>query len=161
MTDNKSDDIGLEMIKRTNNETEIINDDNTHDDMEYPLTNANDYEVADIQQQVRDSHVSSRSSSLSLPPPPPPSLLALPHFHDESTYHPRRTLTLSKFLFEISALIVVFIFCMVLILAIRDNQDNLRITMEVWYLSMRNSYMMINLIFRLPSYTFILFLLSG
>ena len=43
----------------------------------------------------------------------------------------RRTFPLSNFLLEIGALVVIFILCMVLVLAIRENQAELRVTMQV------------------------------
>ncbi|CAF2052512.1 unnamed protein product [Rotaria magnacalcarata] len=90
--------------------------------------------------------------SMSLPPLPPISTLLPPlpplstslspfrpgqqqHFSKGETqiYIPKRHLPVSNFLLEIGALLVVFILCMVLVLAIREDETKLRTTMQLVY----------------------------
>ena len=104
------DDIGLEIIEltpppRENHASSIIEA----------------YGESDIQQELSDLNIT-------LPPLPPP----LPHVTKELNEESKRSLPLSNFLLEISALVVVFILSMVLVLAIRE-QTNLRTTMQVCF----------------------------
>ncbi|CAF3620637.1 unnamed protein product [Rotaria socialis] len=117
-----SDDIGLAII---DNRRQIVDD---HDSSQCASSIIDDYEINDIERQSQEE--------LSTPerrPPLPPSVLALPNLQQESTYPRKRTLPLSDFLLEIGILIVIFILCMVLVLAIREDQNNLRITMHIVY----------------------------
>ncbi|CAF0917390.1 unnamed protein product [Rotaria sordida] len=122
---NSFDDIELRLIETIDTRKQIIDN---HNNIQYSSSIIENYEVNDIQQQPIDM-----SSSPGLPPPPPPPVFALPHVQQESTYHPKRTLKLSNFLLEIGVLITIFIVCMVLVLAIRQDQVNLRITKQVVY----------------------------
>ncbi|CAF2483887.1 unnamed protein product [Rotaria sp. Silwood2] len=119
------DDIELGIIETIDTRKQIIDN---HDSIQYPTSTIDDYEVNDIQRQ--SIYLSSPSGQ---PPPPPPPVFALPYVQQESTYQPKRTLQLSNFLLEIGILITIFILCMVLVLAIREDQVNLRITMQVVY----------------------------
>ncbi|CAF3087599.1 unnamed protein product [Rotaria sp. Silwood2] len=86
---------------------------------------------------------SSHRSPPPLPPPPKlPSTSALPSFREQQQriagletqeYTPRTFLPLSNFMMEIGALLVVFIICMVLVLAIREDESNLRTTLQLVY----------------------------
>ncbi|CAF5064727.1 unnamed protein product [Rotaria magnacalcarata] len=114
------DDIGLAII---DNRRQIIEN---HDSSQCASSIIDDYEINDIQRQSQDEH-----STPERRPPPPPSVLALPNLQQESTYQRKRTLPLSYFLLEIGILIVIFILCMVLVLAIREDQNNLRVAMHV------------------------------
>jgi hypothetical protein len=115
------DDIGLAII---DNRRQIIDN---HDSSQCASSIIDDYEINDIQRQSQDEHSTPERRA----PPLPPSVLALPNSQTESTYPQQRTLPLSDFLLEIGILIVIFILCMVLVLAIREDQNNLRITMHV------------------------------
>lgn len=121
------DDIGLAII---DTRRQIIDN---HDSSQCASSIIDDYEINDTQRQSEDEHSTPerRRRRRPAPPPLPPSVLALPNFQQESTYSGKRTLPLSDFLLEIGILIVIFILCMVLVLAIREDQNNLRITMHV------------------------------
>lgn len=111
---NNADDIGLEIIesRETNDALSTISDYGEHD--------------IEQEQQRKDSY-SPASPRL----PPLPSVFSLPNSQDDSNHSQKRTLPSSNFLLEIGALVIVFIVCMILVLAIREEQANLRTTMQV------------------------------
>jgi len=126
---NNSDDIGLTVIEYPKSRKQTINNDETHESLHCAPSTIDDYGENDIQQQPRDLYP---PIPLRLPPPLPPGF-ALPNIQ-ESNSPRKRSLPLSNFLLEIGALVVVFILCMVLVLAIREEQLNLRTTMQVFIL---------------------------
>ena len=85
-----------------------------------------------------DMHVQEEHTYPPLPPPriPLPPLPASTSLPKEALHQRRRTLPLSNFLIEIGALVVIFILCMVLVLAIREDQAELRVTMQVTVLAL-------------------------
>ncbi|CAF3448741.1 unnamed protein product [Rotaria sp. Silwood1] len=117
------DDIDIKIIETIDTQKQISNNQNS---IQYAASAIiEDYEVNDIQRQ---------SICMSSPPElPPPPVFALPYLQQESTYQPKRTFQSSTFLLEIGILITIFILCMVIVLAIREDQVNLRITMQVVY----------------------------
>jgi hypothetical protein len=155
---NNSDDIGLEVIESVETQQQSIIDDKTHNSLQSTASIIEDYEENDIQQESKDVY---RSVPLPrLPPPLPP----LPHVQEESNYQSKRSFPLSNFLLEIAALLVVFILCMVLVLAIRENQANLRTTMQVLISLINYFHFHILIMFdllRLFIHIFILFQLFG
>jgi hypothetical protein len=124
------DDIGLEIIESVETRKQIINKDATRDSLQCTSSIIEDYEANDIPERQRELYPSTAPHR---PPPPlPPTVFPFSHLQEESNYQPKRTLPLSNILIEIGALVVVFILCMVLVLAIRENQSKLRITMQVY-----------------------------
>jgi hypothetical protein len=125
---NNLDDIGLGIIEPIETQRQKNNNDEIHESLKPVPSTIADYGEHDIPQQVRDLYppISPR-----LPPPLPP-VFALPNLQDESNSPRKRTLPLSIFLLEIGALVVMFILSMVLVLAIREEQANLRTTMQVF-----------------------------
>ncbi|CAF0800823.1 unnamed protein product [Adineta steineri] len=123
-TQNNSDEIGLEII-----ESETI-----HDNYRSRSTTIEHYGEDSIQQQTTDISLITPSPQSRLPPPLPPLPLSGRSFSNlESTIPIKRSFPLSNLLLETGALVVVFILCMVLVLAIKENQANLRTTMQIVY----------------------------
>ncbi|CAF1217203.1 unnamed protein product [Rotaria sordida] len=148
---NKNSDlesVGLE-IPETNTPTTRRNlrtsngyDDNRRDNVQRAPFTVTDYKQNEIQEQNGDKSSLSSHGPPPLPPPLPPPTNALPSFHKqqqqqranhEETYSPKRFLPLSNFMMESGALLIVFILCMVLVLAIREDETNLRTTMQLVY----------------------------
>ena len=82
-------------------------------------------------------HSSTSFNSQAMPPPPPIPVPVPVQFSTSTTRtsegcsRPGRTFPLSTFYKELGALLVMFILCMILVLAIREDQDDLRVTMQV------------------------------
>lgn len=122
------DDIGLEIIESKEIRKSDIDNETSRKSLQcIPSVTTEDYEENDTQQQSNHSYPSTPPR---LPPPLPP-LSIVPNIEDESNSSRKRSLPMSIFLLEISALVVVFIVSMVLVLAIREEQENLRTTMQV------------------------------
>lgn len=110
--------IGLEVIEQVP----------TQEQPQCPAPINTDYEENDMPEQSKDGSPAAFPARLSSPPPPPPPRLhTLSSNHDES----KRSFPLSNFLLEAGVLFVLFILCMVLVLAIRETQNDLRMIMEV------------------------------
>lgn len=119
---NSVDDIGLEIIENLDN----------HNSSPCESSIIEDYVIEDIQWYPIDDNFHSKQEELPAPPPPLPPTLTLPSLQQEPTYHPKRTLPLSNFLLETGILVVTFIVCMILVLAIREDQESLRIITKVY-----------------------------
>jgi len=126
LINNNCDDIGLSVIEYAIPRKLTINNDETHESIHCAPSTIDDYGENDINQQPRDVYP---RISLQLPPPLPP-VFTLPK--EESNSPRKRSLPLSNFLLETGALVVIFILSMVLVLAIREEQANLRTTMQVF-----------------------------
>ncbi|CAF1240098.1 unnamed protein product [Adineta steineri] len=100
---------------------------------ERPLTIIERSETEDSQSERRDPFL--RPFSSREPAPQPPSYSKRPSILNNSQSHPAiRTYPFSNFLMGIGALIIVFLFCMILVLAVKEEQGqekNLRITMRL------------------------------
>lgn len=110
---NHSEDIGLEIIESLKMKESLHNK---------PSTIA-DYGVPDVQ----------FLPSPRLPPLPP--AVSTSSSQNGSMSSRKRTLPLTNFLLEIGALVIMCIICMILVLAIREEQANLRTTMQVFSFS--------------------------
>jgi hypothetical protein len=119
------DDIGLEIIEPIGTRKQIINNNERHDSIQCASSTIQDYEEHDIQQQSRDLYHPTS------PPPLPPPVFTSTHLQEESNDSRKRSLPLTTFSLEIGALVVVFILCMILVTAIREEQAKLRTAMQV------------------------------
>jgi hypothetical protein len=135
---NNSNDIGLEVIESVPpSRKQTMNNNESHGSIHCAPSIIGDYGENDIEQS---------GDFYRRTPPPLPPFLALPNLQDESNSSRKRSLPLSTFLLEIGALVVVFILCMVLVLAIREEQIDLRITMQVvFFLSLFNKMLILRL----------------
>jgi hypothetical protein len=135
-TVNPSDDIGLEIIELKETRKANVDNEISRRNLQcIPSVGNEVYEENDTQQESSNSYPSTPPR----PPPPLPSLSIVPNDEDSSKSPRKRTFPKSIILLEISALIVVFMVSMVLVLAIREEQVNLRITMQVNSLSLSHN----------------------
>ncbi|CAF1258902.1 unnamed protein product [Rotaria sp. Silwood1] len=145
-TELESDSVGLEIpspipANRRNLMTPYGEEYNRRSNSQNAPFTITQYERNENEEQNGNKLVHSSNRPPPLPPPLPPPTSALVYraqqrrvIHDETqTYTPKRFLPISNFVMETGALLVVFILCMVLVLAIREDESNLRTTMQIAY----------------------------
>jgi hypothetical protein len=128
-----ADDIGLEIIEPKETRKPTVDTEISRRSLQCIPSVATDmYEADDNQEEFSNSGPPTPPR----PPPPLPPPSTVPNDDDSSKSPRKRTFPISIFLLEIGALIVIFILSMVLVLAIREEQVNLRATMHVSFPSL-------------------------
>ncbi|UJR37193.1 hypothetical protein I4U23_029901 [Adineta vaga] len=105
---------------------EVIDDAEIQNNLKCSTPPMNDYEENEIRCKSVDLETIIPLPAL---PPPLPLMNSLPtSSHDKL----KRTLPVSNFLLEAGALLIIFILCMILVLAIRENETDLRIILQIF-----------------------------
>lgn len=130
---NRSDEKGLEMLELPIPRKESVLTNISCESNRYPPSTIEHYGENDTQRR------SSNNYPIALPPLPPrlSSVLVGAQVDGEEEYEfsQKRSFPVSILLLEIGALVTIFILSMVLVLAIREEQVNLRTTMQVTFFS--------------------------